>query len=98
MSFFIDKDGVAHIFDPVLPGINTTIDWIDNKLYKTSPISFKAPARWSDLKLKWGYLKNWVRSQYKTHLRQKVESLLRAVNLTYLVDMDPLDFRNAKST
>lgn len=46
VSFFIDKDGLAYIFDPVLPGINSTINWIDSKLYKSSPIRFKAPARW----------------------------------------------------
>ena len=62
VSYYIDKEGVAYIFDPVLPGINTTIVWIDNKLYKSSPIRFKAPARWSDLKLKWGYLKKNARN------------------------------------
>lgn len=98
-SYLIDTDGMAYLFDPVLPSINATIDWLDNKLYKTSPLSFKAPTRWPDWKMKyWGYLKNNVRQYYMKHYREKIETFIRK-NMpffTWAVDVEPLDFRTAK--
>lgn len=95
-SFFIDKDGVAHTFPLVLPAINTTIQWIDDKKYKNSPFRFKAPAVMSDMKLKWGYLKKEVRLWYLNNLLDKVEELLRKTKIGYVVDLDPMDFDNSR--
>ena len=98
-SYFIDTDGMAYLFDPVFPSINGTIDWIDNKIYKKNPHSFKAPSRWPEWKLKyWGYIKNNVRQYYMKNYRDKVEGFIRK-NLPFFTwgcDMEPLNFREAK--
>ena len=51
------------------------------------------PARLSDLKLKWAYFKKEVRLWYINNGRCCIESYLRKFNITYLVDMDPSDFK-----
>lgn len=98
-SYYIDSDGMAYLFDPVLPSINETINWIDNRLYKSSPLSFKTPTRWPEWKMKsWGYLKKNVRDYYIDNHRDKVENFLRTnvPFFTWAVDPEPLNFREAK--
>lgn len=95
-SFYIDnKDGMAHAFPLVLPALNSTIDWIDMKNYKNSPFKFKAPPILNDFKIKWAYLKKEVRLWYMKNLLEKVENLLRKTQISYVVDLDPMDFDNA---
>ena len=87
---------MAYLFDPVLPSINVTSEWIDNKTFKTSPLSFKAPAVWPDYKLYWGYAKKTVRDYYVKNLRHHIEPYLRKTKISWYVDLEPLDFRTAK--
>lgn len=95
-SFLIDKDGMAYTFPLVLPAINTTTDWIDSKKYKNSPLKFKAPAILSDLKMYWAYAKKDARQWYTENLLDKVEDLLRKTKISYVVDLDPMDFDTAR--
>lgn len=95
-SYFFDKDGMAYAFPIVLPAINTTIDWIEEKKYKNSPFKFKALAPMGDMKLKWGYLKKEVRLWYQKNMLEKVEELLRKTKISYVVDLDPMDFDNSR--
>ena len=95
-SYLIDKDGVAYTFPMVLPALNTTIDWIESKKFKASGFKFKAPPVLSDLKMKWAYLKKEVRLFYIKHLLVKVEDVLRKTKISYVVDVDPMDFDTAK--
>lgn len=95
-SFLIDKDGMAYTFPMVLPAINTTTAWIDEKKYKNTPLKFKAPAIVSDMKLKWAYVKKEVRLWYMENALAKVEELLRKTKISYVVDLDPMDFDNSK--
>ena len=97
-SFFIDKEGVAYAYfkNNGMPSMNATTEWIDDRYYKKSATAFKAPALLSDMKLKWAYAKKDVRAWYMANMQPKIEELLRKVNLTYLVDMDPTDLENIK--
>ena len=97
-SFFIDKEGVAYSYfkNNGMPSLNETTEWIEDRYYKKSMTAYKAPAVLSEMKLKWAYAKKEVRAWYAANLQPKVEELLRKVNLTYLVDMDPTDFENIK--
>jgi hypothetical protein len=97
-SFFIDKEGIAYSYfkNNGMPSLNHTTDWIDDRYYKKSMTAYKAPALLSAWKLKWAYIKREVRAWHTKNLQPKVEELLRKVNLTYLVDMDPTDFENIK--
>lgn len=95
-SFYIDSDGIAYNYNLVMPSLNVTTDWIDNKRYTKSPLFYKAQPQLSDLKLKWAYAKKEVRLFYIQHLRDFIETYLRQFKLTYLVDMDPTDFTEVK--
>jgi len=97
-SYLIDKDGIAYLYfkNDGMPSMNETTEWIDDRFYKKSMTAFKAPAVLSDTKLKWAYAKREVRAWYAANLQPKIEELLRKVNLTYLVDMDPTDLENVK--
>lgn len=95
-SYFIDKDGMAYTFPLVMPALNSTIEWIDSKKYKASGFKFKAPAVLSDMKMKWAYAKKEVRLFYIEHLLEKIENVLRKTGISYVVDLDPMDFDNAK--
>lgn len=95
-SFYIDKDGMAYVFPLVLPALNSTIDWIDMKKYKNSGLKFKAPPVLNEVKLKWAYLKKEARLWYMKHLLEKVEDMLRKTQISYVVDLDPMDFDNAR--
>mmetsp|Transcript_13594 Transcript_13594/g.21248 ORF Transcript_13594/g.21248 Transcript_13594/m.21248 type:complete len:211 (+) Transcript_13594:169-801(+) len=92
-GFFIDKEGVAHVFTPVVPELNKTVEWIENREFKHSPLRFKAPPLQNKAKLYWSYVKKEVRTWYKANLRDKVEHYLRKVKFSYIVDMDPMDFK-----
>ena len=85
---------MSYSYPHLLPTFNITKDWIDDKLYRSSPHVFKAPARWPEWKVKWGYVKKEVRYWYRDNLRDTVEKYLRKAKFTYFVDMDPLDFEN----
>lgn len=91
---YIDQEGMTYSYPHLLPSFNVTKDWIDDRLFKKSPHVFKAPARWPEWKVKWGYLKKEVRFWYRANLRDTVEKYLRQLKFTYFVDMDPLDFDN----
>lgn len=91
---YIDKDGMSYANPKLLGSFNETKEWIDDRLYKKSPHVFKAPSLWPNWKLKWGYIKKDVRLWYRENLRDTIEHYLRAAKITYLVDMDPLDFDN----
>lgn len=96
-SFLIDnKDGVAYTFPLILPAINSTTDWIDMKKYKNTPLKFKAPPVLNDIKLKWAYVKKEVRLWYMKNMLEKVEELLRKTKISYVVDLDPMEFDEAK--
>jgi len=59
---------MAYGFEKVLPAINTTVKWIEDKAFKQSPLKYKAPGRWADWKLYWGYVKKEVRFWYRDNL------------------------------
>ena len=79
-----------------MPALNKTTEWIDDRYYKKAATAYKAPTVLSDNKLKWAYVKKEVRDWYAANLQPKIEELLLKVNLTYLVDMDPMDLENVK--
>lgn len=95
-SYFIDKDGMAHTFNLVLPALNSTIDWIDMKKYKNSGFRFKAPPILSEYKIYWAYLKKEARLFYIIHALDKVEEILRKTKISYVVDLDPMDFNESR--
>ena len=75
-SYYIDAEGMAYLFDPVLPAINTTTSWIDENTYKQNPHSFKASARWGDIKVNyWGALKKSIRLYYIENWRETFQPL-----------------------
>lgn len=61
-----------------------------------SPFQFKAPPVISDLRLKWADIKKEVRGWYDKNVRDKIEPTLRQYKITYIVDLDPLDFDNIR--
>ena len=96
-SYYINEAGMAFLFDPVLPAINVTTAWIDEKIHEQNPHSFKALARWGDMKVNyWGKLKKTVRLWYIANLRETFEPLYRNIGLSWAADADSLDFRKAK--
>jgi len=95
-SYYIDKDGMAHAFPHVFPAINTTVAWIEDKDYKNSPFRFKVLARMPEWKLYWGYAKKEVRFWYQAHLMDKVDGLLKKIKVSYLTDLDPMDFSTSR--
>lgn len=100
-AFFIDTDGIAYLYPLYtrkdgMPSLNKTTEWIDDRYYKKAATAYKAPTVLSDNKLKWAYAKKEVRDWYAANLQPKIEELLRKYNLTYLVDMDPMDLENVK--
>ena len=36
-SYYIDTEGRAYLFEKILPSLNVTTDWIDDKHFKKSP-------------------------------------------------------------
>jgi hypothetical protein len=53
--------------------LNTTVSWIEDHAYKKSPFKFTAPARLSDLKLKWAMFKKGIRQYYDKNYREMIE-------------------------
>ena len=53
--------------------MNTTVSWIEDHAYKKSPFKFTAPARLSDLKLKWAMFKKGIRQYYDKNYREMIE-------------------------
>ena len=85
-GFLIDIDGMAYGFNMWKPDLNETQQWINDKLYKESPLKFKAQPTLNKVKLIWAYVKKDVRAWYKANLRDKIEPHLLKYNITYFVD------------
>ena len=75
-----------------MPKFDTTVEWIDDKLYKKSPIRFAVPPPANLPKIYWGYVKKEVRMWYRKNLRDTIEVWLRKFKISYVVDMDPMAF------
>lgn len=94
---YIDQEGRSYTMLGQKLDLNGTVSWIEDHTYKSSPFKFTAPARLSDIKLKWAMLKKGIRQYYDSNYREMIEQYLRKFSITYLVDMNNTDYANIVS-